>query len=154
MLFRSYMKHAPQQSNKKKPAKEPSVAGKPLHFINCDGMDMFVGKNNLQNEYVTFTLAGPNDMWFHAKNVPGSHVIVKSGGRELSDRAYEEAAALAAYFCQNRDSEKVEIDYVQRKAIKKPPKSAFGFVIYHTNYSMMAKPDISGITEVKDGSPK
>ena len=149
-----YMKHAPQQGNKKKPAKEPSVAGKPLQFINCDGMDMFVGKNNLQNEYVTFTLAGPNDMWFHAKNVPGSHVIVKSGGRELSDRAYEEAAALAAYFCQNRDSEKVEIDYVQRKAIKKPPKSAFGFVIYHTNYSMMAKPDISGIAEVKDGSPK
>ncbi|MBO7515886.1 MAG: hypothetical protein J6T47_09720, partial [Lachnospiraceae bacterium] len=100
------------------------------------------------------TLAAANDMWFHAKNVPGSHVIVKSGGRELSDRAYEEAAALAAYFCQNRDSEKVEIDYVQRKAIKKPPKSAFGFVIYHTNYSMMAKPDISGITEVKEGSTK
>ena len=149
-----YMKHAPQNGGKKKPAKEPSVAGKPLHFINCDGMDMYVGKNNLQNEYVTFTLAAANDMWFHAKNVPGSHVIVKSGGRELSDRAYEEAAALAAYFCQNRDSEKVEIDYVQRKAIKKPPKSAFGFVIYHTNYSMMAKPDISGITEVKDGLSK
>ena len=149
-----YMKKATQPAGKKKPAKEPGVAGKPLHFVNCDGMDMFVGKNNLQNEYVTFTLAGPNDMWFHAKNIPGSHVIVKTGGKEMSDRAYEEAAALAAYFCQNRDSDKVEIDYVSRKAIKKPPKSAFGFVIYHTNYSMIARPDISGLTEIKDGSTK
>ncbi|MBR6365035.1 MAG: NFACT family protein [Lachnospiraceae bacterium] len=149
-----YMKKTVQTGSKKKPVKEPAVAGKPLHFVNCDGMDMFVGKNNLQNEYVTFTLAGPNDMWFHAKNVPGSHVIVKTGGKEMSDRAYEEAAALAAYFCQNRDSDKVEIDYVARKAIKKPPKSAFGFVIYHTNYSMIARPDISGLTEIKDGSSK
>lgn len=149
-----YMKKTEQAGGKKKPTKEPGVAGKPLHFVNCDGMDMFVGKNNLQNEYVTFTLAGPNDMWFHAKNVPGSHVIVKTGGKEMSDRAYEEAAALAAYFCQNRDSDKVEIDYVARKAIKKPPKSAFGFVIYHTNYSMIARPDISGLTEIKDGSSK
>ena len=99
-----------------------------------------VGKNNYQNEELTFKLATGNDWWFHAKGIPGSHVIVKSEGKELPDRVFEEAGALAAYYSKGRDNEKVEIDYIQKKNIKKVAGAAPGFVIYHTNYSLVAVP--------------
>ena len=97
-------------------------------------------KNNYQNEELTFKIAAGNDWWFHAKGIPGSHVIVKSEGKELPDRTFEEAAGLAAYYSKGRENEKVEIDYVQKKQVKKVAGAAPGFVIYHTNYSMMATP--------------
>lgn len=122
---------------------------KPLHYISSDGFHMYVGKNNLQNEELTFKLATGNDMWFHAKNMPGSHVIVKlNGAGELPDQTYEEAARLAAYYSSGNKAPKVEIDYTEKKNLKKPPKSMPGFVIYHTNYSMTIEPDIHGIQEV------
>ncbi len=126
-------------------AKEKQQKGTPLHFISCDGFDIYVGKNNYQNEAVTFGLAGGDDWWFHAKNRPGSHVIVKSSGSELSDRAFEEAAALAAHFSSASKGEKVEIDYTQRRNLRKPPAAHPGLVIYHTNYSMISDGDISTI---------
>ena len=111
---------------------------------------MYVGKNNYQNEAITFQLAGGNDMWFHAKQMPGSHVIVKvDGTNELPDRTYEEAARLAAFYSSGKQAPKVEIDYTTRKNLKKPPKAKPGYVIYHTNYSMTIEPDIHGIEEVK-----
>ncbi len=76
---------------------------------------MYVGKNNLQNDELTFQFAKGNDWWFHAKGAPGSHVIVKADGVELPNRTFEEAARLAAYYSSLRDSEKVEIDYVEKK---------------------------------------
>ena len=106
---------------------------------------MYVGKNNLQNEELTLKFANGGDWWFHAKGIPGSHDIVKSGGSELPDRTFEEAARLAAFYSKNRAGEKVEIDYIQRKHVKKPNSGKPGFVIYHTNYSMMIEPDISDI---------
>lgn len=115
---------------------------KPLHFRSTDGFDIYVGKNNLQNDYITFKLAKGNDWWFHAKGMPGSHVIVKSEGRELTDRTFEEAAALAAYFSKGSDAPKVEVDYLQRANLKKIPSGAPGFVVYHTNWSLMAKPEL------------
>ncbi len=121
---------------------------KPLHYISSDGYHMFVGKNNYQNEELTFKVAAGDDMWFHAKNMPGSHVIVKTEGEtELPDRTYEEAARLAAYYSAGKGSPKVEIDYTLRRNLKKPPKAKPGFVIYHTNYSMNIEPDIHGIKE-------
>ena len=121
---------------------------KPLHYISSDGYHMFVGKNNFQNEELTFKVAVGDDMWFHAKNMPGSHVIVKTEGEtELPDRTYEEAARLAAYYSAGKGSPKVEIDYTLRRNLKKPPKAKPGFVIYHTNYSMNIEPDIHGIRE-------
>ena len=121
---------------------------KPLHYISSDGYHMYVGKNNFQNEELTFRVAAGDDMWFHAKNMPGSHVIVKSEGEtELPDRTYEEAARLAAYYSAGKGSPKVEIDYTLRRNLKKPPKAKPGFVIYHTNYSMNIEPDIHGIKE-------
>ena len=107
---------------------------------------MYVGKNNIQNEEVTFGIAKPDDWWFHAKQMPGSHVIVKcAGAEELPDEVYEEAARLAAYYSSGKDSPKVEVDYTERKNLKKPPGANPGYVIYHTNYSMVAVPDITGI---------
>ncbi len=122
---------------------------KPLHFRSTDGFDIFVGKNNLQNDYITFKLAKGEDWWFHAKGMPGSHVIVKSDKRELTDRTFEEAAALAAYFSKGNAAPKVEVDYIQRANLKKVPSGAPGFVIYHTNWSMIAKPELL-ISQVKD----
>ena len=132
-----------------KNGKKQKFVSTPLHYISSDGYHMYVGKNNLQNEELTFKFANGGDWWFHSKGVPGSHVIVKTEGDELPDRTFEEAAKLAAYYSKNRDNEKVEIDYIQRKHVKKPNAGKPGFVIYHTNYSMMIEPDIDGIQFVK-----
>ena len=120
--------------------KKVKITSKPFHYLSSDGYHIYVGKNNLQNEELTFHFASGNDWWFHAKGIPGSHVIVKSEGKELPDRTFEEAAGLAAYYSKGRENEKVEIDYVQKKQVKKVAGAAPGFVIYHTNYSMMATP--------------
>ena len=110
----------------------------PLHFISSDGFHIYVGKNNYQNDEITFKVANAGDWWFHAKKIPGSHVIVRCEGKELTDRTFEEAASLAAYYSSGRSMGKVEIDYVRRKEIKKPSGAKPGFVVYYTNYSMTA----------------
>lgn len=125
------------------------VKAKPLHYISRDGFHMYVGKNNIQNDELTFKLANGGDMWFHAKKMPGSHVVVRlEGAGELPDSTYEEAARLAAYYSSGRTAPKVEIDYTERRNIKKPTGAKPGFVIYHTNYSMIAEPQIAGIKEL------
>lgn len=135
--------HYGSKNNKKK------VKSKPYHYVSSDGFHMYVGKNNLQNDELTFKFANGKDMWFHAKKMPGSHVIVKlMEADELPDQTYEEAARLAAYYSSGRTNPKVEIDYTERKNLKKPAGAKPGFVIYHTNYSMVAEPDISGIQEL------
>lgn len=129
--------------------KKAKILSRPLHYVSSDGYHMYVGKNNLQNEELTFHFASGNDWWFHAKGVPGSHVILKSGGDEVPDRTFEEAGRLAAYYSKNRGNEKAEIDYIEKKHVKKVNGSRPGFVIYHTNYSLVIDSDISGIEEVK-----
>ena len=126
--------------------KKVRIKNEPLHYISSDGYHIYVGKNNLQNEELTFHFASGNDWWFHVKQAPGSHVIVKSNGAELPDRTFEEAGRLAAYYSSMRGSDKVEIDYVQKKHVKKPNGAKPGFVVYYTNYSLVIDSDISGIT--------
>lgn len=121
---------------------------KPLHYVSSDGYDMYVGKNNYQNDTLTFKTATGNDWWFHAKQAPGSHVIVRCGNEEPPVTTFEEAASLAAFYSKNKNSDKVEIDYTQKKNVKKPNGTKPGFVVYYTNYSMVASPDISHITEI------
>ena len=129
--------------------KKVKLTSKPLHYVSSDGYHMYVGKNNLQNDELTFSFATGNDWWFHAKGIPGSHVIVKTEGRaDLPDRLFEEAGSLAAYYSKGRDNDKVEIDYIQKKNIKKVAGAAPGFVIYHTNYSLVASPEC-GLNEVE-----
>ena len=130
--------------------KKVKLTSKPLHYLSSDGYHMYVGKNNLQNDELTFSFAAGNDWWFHAKGAPGSHVIVKSNGDELPDRTFEEAGRLAAYYSKNRGSDKVEIDYVEKKHVKKPNGAKPGFVVYYTNYSLMIDSDISNIKAVQD----
>lgn len=122
----------------------------PLHFVDGNGYHMYVGKNNYQNDELTFKFATGNDWWFHAKKIHGSHVIVKSQGTQLPDETFEAAAALAAYYSSGRNSSKVEIDYLQKKYVKKPNKAVPGFVIYYTNYSMTVTPGISALTRLSD----
>lgn len=135
---------------RKQSAKKVKITSKPFHYISSDGFHMYVGKNNLQNEELTFHFANGGDWWFHAKNMAGSHVIVRKEQAEtLPDATFEEAGRLAAYYSKGRQAPKVEIDYVQRKELRKPPKAKPGFVIYHTNYSMMCVPNIDGIEIVE-----
>ncbi len=129
--------------------KKVKITSKPYHYVSSDGYDIYVGKNNLQNDYITFQMATGNDWWFHAKGVPGSHVLVRTNGEtDMPDRTFEEAGRLAAYYSKNRGQDKVEIDYIQKKHVKKPASAKPGFVVYYTNYSLMIDSDISEIKEV------
>ncbi len=125
--------------------KKAKITSKPFHYLSSDGYDMYVGKNNYQNEELTFHFANGDDWWFHAKGQPGSHVIVKTKGEEMPDRTFEEAGKLAAYYSKSRLAPKVEIDYIQKKHVKKPNGAKPGFVVYYTNYSLIIDPDISAI---------
>lgn len=128
--------------------KVKTAASKPLHYISSDGYDIYVGKNNLQNDELTFKVASGADWWFHAKDCPGSHVIVRQkAGEEMPDATFEEAARLAAYYSAGREQGKVEVDYIQKKHVKKPNGAKPGFVVYYTNYSMAIEADIQGIKQ-------
>lgn len=129
-------------------SKKVKITSKPYHYRSGDGFDIYVGKNNFQNDELTFQFASGSDWWFHAKGVPGSHVIVKTNGQELPDRTFEEAGRLAAYYSKNRGGDKVEIDYVQKKQVKKPNGGKPGFVVYYTNYSLVIDSDIAEIQKV------
>ncbi len=128
--------------------KKAGGKSKPLHYLSSDGYHMYVGKNNYQNDELTFQFAEGGDWWFHAKKLAGSHVIVKAGGKELPDSTFEEAARLAAYYSGAREADKVEIDYTLKKNVKKPSGAKPGFVVYYTNYSMVSPTDITGITQL------
>jgi predicted ribosome quality control (RQC) complex YloA/Tae2 family protein len=144
-----YMKRRFVQKKPGAKNKARKITSKPFHYISSDGYHIYVGKNNYQNDDLTFKFATGGDWWFHAKKMAGSHVVVQANGSsELPDRTYEEAARLAAFYSKGRDTDKVEIDYTERKNVKKPNGSKPGFVIYHTNYSMVASPDINGITQI------
>lgn len=123
-----YIKNTPdgKKNAKKKDTKKPN----PHHFISSDGFDIYVGRNNIQNDYLTLRLASSNDIWLHTQKIPGSHVIIRTNNRNVPDRTLLEAALLAAYFSKAKNSSKVPVDYTYVKYVKKPPKSKPGFVIY------------------------
>ncbi len=139
-----YIKKKTGAKGKSKPSRS-----KPYHYISSEGYDIYVGKNNYQNDELTFKFAEGKDWWFHAKEIPGSHVILKSRNGEVTDKAMEEAASLAAFYSGGRDNTKVEIDYSLKKNIKKPGGAKPGFVVYYTNYSMSISPDISSVKEIE-----
>ena len=141
-----YIKSHPTAKNGRK----EKIKSSPFHYLSSDGFDIYVGKNNIQNDELTFKIANGGDWWFHAKKIPGSHVVLLTGGKEVPDRAFEEAAALAAYYSKGKIQEKVEIDYLKRKDVKKPNGAKPGFVVYYTNYSMAIAPDISSLKLISD----
>lgn len=135
---------------KQRNSKKERIKSKPFHYRSAYGYDIYVGKNNYQNDELTFKVATGNDWWFHAKGIPGSHVIVKANNEELPDAVFEEAGRLAGFYSKGRENDKIEIDYLQKKNVKKPNKSAPGFVVYYTNYSLTIHPDITGIERIED----
>ena len=119
------------------------------HYIYDNNYHIYVGKNNIQNEEVTFRIATGNDWWFHAKGIAGSHVIIKSDKDndatewDMPDEVFELCAAIAGVNSSHNGLSKVEVDYTRKKHIKKPAEGDKGKVIYHKYYSMVVPPDIS-----------
>lgn len=125
------------------------AASKPMHFVSSTGADIYVGKNNRQNDELTLRFASPNDIWMHTKNIPGSHVIVK-GASEQDTAAMTEAALLAAYYSRARGSENVAVDYTPRKYVKKPAGAKPGMVIYTTNKTAYVTPSEEAVAGLKE----
>lgn len=112
-----------------------------LRLLSGDGLEILIGKNNKQNDYLTMRLAKDNDLWLHVKDAAGSHVIVKAPpDGEIPETTLEEAAQLAAYFSEARHSSKVAVDYTKRKYVTKPPKARPGFVVYRNHKTILVKP--------------
>lgn len=122
----------------------------PHKFVTSGGYQLLVGRNNLQNDRLTFKLASKGDLWFHTKDIPGSHVIMLCDGEEPSERDYTEAASVAARYSK-ATGDLVAVDYTRVKNIKKPGGAKPGFVIYKTNYTAFVRPatdeDIEGMKE-------
>ena len=129
--------------NKKKTVKK--TISQPYRFRTSDGFTVLVGRNNTQNDEITFRIAKKQDLFFHVKKAPGSHVVLLTEGLEVPDRSYEEAARLAAHFSSRRSEARAEVDYVRQKEVRKPNGAKPGFVVYYTNYSMVVPTDIRGI---------
>lgn len=130
--------------------KKARFTSRPFHYVTEDGFHLYAGRNNYQNEELTFHFATGGDWWFHSKKAPGSHIILKNDGRDIPDHVFEQAGQLAAYYSSARSAEKVEIDYIQKKQVKKVAGAKPGFVIYHTNYSLMAAPTLQGLAEITE----
>ena len=111
----------------------------PLHLKLREGVDLYIGKNNKQNDYVTFTVGGPRDLWLHTKDIPGSHVIMKSTSPTAEDIAL--AVELAAYFSKARSGSNVPVDCVERRYVKKPAGAKPGFVIFTNQRTYYATPN-------------
>jgi predicted ribosome quality control (RQC) complex YloA/Tae2 family protein len=128
-----YIKFKKELKNKK------VKVSKPLHFLSSDNIDIYVGKNNIQNDNLTLKFADKNDTWMHTKDIPGSHVIIKHIG-DIPEKTLEEAAILAAFHSKAKDSSKVPVDYTIVKNVKKPSGSKPGMVIYTTNKTIYVTP--------------
>ena len=120
--------------------KEKKYKSAPHRYTLSNGMTVLVGKNNKENDYLTFNTAGNRDIWLHTKDIPGSHVIVQSSGQDLDEKAIFEAAAIAAYHSKARTSENVPVDYVPVKYVKKPAGAKPGMVIFTNNRTVWVNP--------------
>ena len=132
-----------------KEAKKKVAASKPLHFISSEGFDIFVGKNNYQNDYISTRLGVDEDCWLHVKDIPGSHVLVVAKGRFITEDTLLEAGMLAAWHSKAKNSENVPVDYVEFKYLKKPKKSKPGMVIFTNQNTMYVTPSKDKITAIR-----
>ena len=130
-----------KQKNSKNNNKKNNKKAKPLHYISSDGFHIYVGKNNTQNDELTLRFAKALDMWFHTKDIAGSHVIVVSENKEIPTTTLNEAANLAAFYSKASSSSLVPVDYTPKKFVKKPNGAKPGMVIYETNKTAYITPD-------------
>lgn len=131
----------PKKSGKKQMKKQ---ALPPLEFKTSQGLTVLVGRNNIQNDKLTFKTGRRGDVWLHAQKCPGSHVLLVADGGEVPDDAIVEAAEIAAYYSSAKDGTIVTVDYTDVKNIKKPNGAKPGFVVYYTYYSVNVKPKNKG----------
>ncbi len=124
-----------------KQKRQKTLASQPLHVYSSDGCDIYIGKNNQQNDALTLHFAKGNDYWLHTKNIPGSHVLIRPKEEAVSEQALREAAMLAAYFSKARASSSVPVDYCLRKYVKKPAGARPGMVIYTNQRTLFATPE-------------
>lgn len=113
----------------------------PLRLVSSDGLTIYVGRNNRQNDRVTFGIGKPDDIWLHVKDIPGSHVLISSGHQSVPDTTLEEAAILAAYYSKGRHSTNVAVDYTRRKYVRKPSGAKPGQVIYDHHSTILVTPN-------------
>lgn len=145
-----YMTLKKKYASKKTASKKHSAMTDPLRFKSSDGFDIYVGKNNKQNDYLTLKLAQSNDIWFHTKSIPGSHVIIKRNGHNIPDKTLEEAATLAAWHSKARMSSNVSVDYTTVKNVNKPSGAKPGMVIYVNYKTAVVTPEKSLVDSLQN----
>ncbi|WP_202711258.1 Rqc2 family fibronectin-binding protein [Sporosalibacterium faouarense] len=139
-----------KHSKKKKKNKGKSNQSEPRHYKSSDDYDLYVGKNNKQNDYLTLKFASKDDIWLHTKDIPGSHVIIKTKGEEVPAQTIREAALLAAYYSKGKMSSNVPVDYTERRNVRKPNGAKLGMVIYENNNTIYVTPKIEEINKIKE----
>ncbi len=151
LVMQGYAKPSRQKDKvDKKQANKPQ----PLNFQSRDGLVILVGKNNRQNDYLTLRLAKGEDIWLHTKDIPGSHVVIKTQGRPVPPTTLEEAAVLAAYYSKARQSSKVPVDYTLIKHVHKPKGAKPGMVIYENQQTIFVDPDEKLVQNLKTTAQK
>lgn len=141
LVLTGYVKFKKENTSKNR------TSSKPIHLLSSDGIHIFIGKNNIQNDYLTLKFADKHDTWLHTKNIPGSHVIIKKYG-DIPEKTLLEAAGLAAYYSKAKDSSKVPVDYTEVKNVHKPNGAKPGMVIYYTNSTIYVAPEKFELKEV------
>jgi predicted ribosome quality control (RQC) complex YloA/Tae2 family protein len=131
----------PNKGKKAKPTK-------PMHFVSSEGIDIYVGRNNIQNDFLTLKFANKNDIWLHTKEIPGSHVIIKNTGN-ISDITLLEAGNLSAFYSKSKNSSSVPVDYTEVKNVRKPSGAKPGMVIYSTNKTLYITPIESNLNRIE-----
>jgi len=134
-----------QKAGRSRPAAKPS---EPRKILLPSGSVLFVGRNNRQNDLVTFKTAQPRDLWFHTKDIPGSHVILRSASSPALNDDIEMAAHIAAWFSKARESANVPVDYTERRYVKKPSGAKPGFVIYEKQKTLWVTPEASAVARL------
>jgi predicted ribosome quality control (RQC) complex YloA/Tae2 family protein len=128
---------------------QKAAPSRPMHFISSDGFDIYVGKNNRQNDELTLKTAEPADIWLHTKEIPGSHVIIKSKGGEVPSQTLFEAACLAAWYSKARGGSQIPVDYTLRKFVKKPSGAKPGMVIYTNQNTAYITPQEGTVKRIR-----
>lgn len=126
---------------------KPAAVSAPMRFTTSDGFTVLVGRNNRQNDKLTLKTANNNDIWFHTKNIPGSHTVLVTEGKAPTETAMEEAAKLAALHSRAKDSAQVPVDYTQIRNVSKPQGAKPGMVIYVNYKTIYVTPDKETIPE-------
>ena len=128
----------------------PQAAAAPLRFVSSEGFRILVGRNNRQNDKLTLKTANNRDYWFHTKNIPGSHTILVTEGREPGEVSLREAAMLAAWHSRGRDSSQVPVDYTQVRHVSKPSGAKPGMVIYVDYNTVYVTPEETLVSRLEE----